>query len=189
MLLLAVAFQLLIQPFASFSMSFWLSYLSVGAVLLVINLVRLHSSTWLGKLRTLLITQIALSVFVIPISGYFFSGVSLLAIAYNLVFIPWFGFVVVPLLFIALSISFLVPALSKFVWQWMDLSLWPLSESLQYALGSWQPLSIELMWMFSLLCACLVLKRFFVMAGLAPTRCHYHHQYWVDWAKKYKLAH
>nr|WP_319555844.1 DNA internalization-related competence protein ComEC/Rec2 [uncultured Vibrio sp.] len=164
-LLLAVAFQLLIQPFASFSMSFWLSYLSVGSVLLVINLVRLHSSTWLGKLRTLLITQIALSVFVIPISGYFFSGVSLLAIAYNLVFIPWFGFVVVPLLFIALSISFLVPALSKFVWQWMDLSLWPLSESLQYALGSWQPLSIELMWMFSLLCACLVLKRFLLWQG------------------------
>nr|WP_321279770.1 DNA internalization-related competence protein ComEC/Rec2 [uncultured Vibrio sp.] len=164
-LLLAVAFQLFIQPFASFSMSFWLSYLSVGAVLLVINLVRLNSSTWLGKLRTLFITQIALSLFVLPISGYFFSGVSLLAIAYNFIFIPWFGFVVVPLIFIALSVSLLVPALSEFVWQWMDLSLWPLSESLQFALGSWQPLSIDLMWMFSLLCACLVLKRFLLWQG------------------------
>ncbi|MBR9875884.1 MAG: DNA internalization-related competence protein ComEC/Rec2 [Vibrionaceae bacterium] len=164
-LLLAVAFQLLIQPFASFSMSFWLSYLSVGMVLLVINFVRFKSGSWLGKWRVLFVTQLALSLFVIPISGYFFSGFSLLAIAYNLAFIPWFGFVVVPLMFIALSISLLLPAFSPLVWQLMDFSLWPLSESLQYAIGTWQPLSIELTWMLFLFCACLVLKRLLLKQG------------------------
>ncbi|MDV6250595.1 DNA internalization-related competence protein ComEC/Rec2 [Vibrio sp. EA2] len=164
-LLLAIAFQLLIQPFASFSISFWLSYLSVGVVLLVINFVRLENRNWLWKLRTLIVTQIALSVFVIPISGYFFSGFSLSAIAYNLVFIPWFGLVVVPLIFIALFVSLLLPALAKFLWQSVDLCLWPLSESLQFALGSWQPLSIALTWMLALFCTCLVLQRFLLWQG------------------------
>ncbi|WP_162889665.1 DNA internalization-related competence protein ComEC/Rec2 [Vibrio sp. dhg] len=164
-LLLAVAFQLLIQPFASFSMSFWLSYLSVGMVLLVINFVRFNNSSWRGKLRTLFVTQLALSVFVIPISGYFFSGFSLSSIAYNLVFIPWFGFVVVPLMFIALSTSLLLPTFSPIVWQLMDFSLWPLSESLQYAFGTWQPLSIELTWILFSLCTFLVLKRLLLWQG------------------------
>ncbi|UYI48066.1 DNA internalization-related competence protein ComEC/Rec2 [Vibrio natriegens] len=164
-LLLAVAFQLLIQPFASFSMSFWLSYLSVGMVLLVINFVRFNNSSWRGKLRTLFVTQLALSVFVIPISGYFFSGFSLSSIAYNLVFIPWFGFVVVPLMFIALSTSLLLPAFSPIVWQLMDFALWPLSESLQYAFGTWQPLSIEFTWILFSLCTLLVLKRLLLWQG------------------------
>ncbi|NVC95615.1 DNA internalization-related competence protein ComEC/Rec2 [Vibrio natriegens] len=164
-LLLAVAFQLFIQPFASFSMSFWLSYLSVGMVLLVINFVRFNNSSWRGKLRTLFVTQLALSVFVIPISCYFFSGFSLSSIAYNLVFIPWFGFVVVPLMFIALSASLLLPVFSPIVWQLMDFSLWPLSESLQYAFGTWQPLSIELTWILFSLCTFLVLKRLLPCQG------------------------
>ncbi|MEI8596901.1 hypothetical protein P4S64_01985 [Vibrio sp. M60_M31a] len=37
-------------------MSFWLSYLSVGMVLLVINFVRFNNSRWRGKLRTLFVT-------------------------------------------------------------------------------------------------------------------------------------
>ncbi|MDW2083524.1 ComEC/Rec2 family competence protein, partial [Vibrio sp. 1640] len=53
-LLLAVALQLFFQPFASFSLSFWLSYLSVGAVLFAVNTVQDSKEGRLGKLRILL---------------------------------------------------------------------------------------------------------------------------------------
>lgn len=158
--LLAVAIQLLVQPFASFSLSFWLSYLSVCAVLLAINLVQKQNSNWLSKFRVLLYTQFTLSLFVIPLSGYFFSGFSLSAVAYNLIFIPWFGFVVIPLMFLALFFSLVSTELSKWLWQWVDYSLWPLSESIEYALGSWQPLSVELTWLLFLLGCCFIMKRF-----------------------------
>ncbi|MGP8308219.1 DNA internalization-related competence protein ComEC/Rec2 [Vibrio sp. YIC-376] len=158
--MLAVAIQLFVRPFASFSMSFWLSYLSVCVVLFAINLVQKQNGNWLIKLRVLLLTQFALSLLVIPLSGYFFSGFSLSAIAYNLIFIPWFGFVVVPLMFLALFFSLISPAFSKYIWQWLDISLWPLSESIKYALGSWQPLSIEFTWLLILLGCCFIIKRF-----------------------------
>ncbi|MGY0616368.1 DNA internalization-related competence protein ComEC/Rec2 [Vibrio sp. FJH11] len=158
--LLAVAIQLFFQPFASLSMSFWLSYLSVCLVLFAINLVQKQQGNWLVKLKVLLVTQLALSLLVIPLSGYFFSGFSVSAMAYNLIFIPWFGFVVVPLMFLALCFSLISSAYAKYIWQGVDLSLWPLSESIQYALGSWQPLSIQLTWLLILLSGCFIIKRF-----------------------------
>ncbi|MDW2288283.1 ComEC/Rec2 family competence protein, partial [Vibrio sp. 1562] len=108
-LLLAVALQLFFQPFASFSLSFWLSYLSVGAVLFAVNTVQDSKEGRLGKLRILLLTQLILSLLIVPISGYFFSGFSWSSLVYNLVFIPWFGFVVVPIMFAALIASLLFP--------------------------------------------------------------------------------
>ncbi|MCV5927681.1 ComEC/Rec2 family competence protein, partial [Escherichia coli] len=69
-----MALQLFFQPFASFSLSFWLSYLSVGAVLFAVNTVQDSKEGRLGKLRILLLTQLILSLLIVPISGYFFSG-------------------------------------------------------------------------------------------------------------------
>ncbi|CAE6910561.1 DNA internalization-related competence protein ComEC/Rec2 [Vibrio sp. B1FLJ16] len=158
--LLAVAIQLFIQPFASFSMSFWLSYLSVGLVLFAVHLVQMQKGSLIAKIRAAFSMQLCLSLLVVPLGAYFFSGFSLSAILYNLVFIPWFGFVVVPLMFLALFLSLLLPDLANPVWQLVDFSLWPLSESLQYATGTWMPLSLETTWLFALLSVCLVLKRF-----------------------------
>ncbi len=64
-LLLAVALQLFFQPFASFSLSFWLSYLSVGAVLFAVNTVQDSKEGRLGKLRILLLTQLILSLLIV----------------------------------------------------------------------------------------------------------------------------
>ncbi|MCV5902470.1 ComEC/Rec2 family competence protein, partial [Escherichia coli] len=76
-LLLAVSLQLLVQPFASYSMSFWLSYLSVCAVLFAINLIRHQRGGWKARLKALLLTQLMLSALIVPVSGHFFSGFSL----------------------------------------------------------------------------------------------------------------
>ncbi|MEI8596902.1 ComEC/Rec2 family competence protein [Vibrio sp. M60_M31a] len=110
-------------------------------------------------------SQLALSVFVIPISGYFFSGFSLSSIAYNLVFIHRFGFVVVPsnvyrviYFFIATRILANSLAIDGFLFM-------AVKESLQYAFGTWQPLSIELTWILFSLCTFLVLKRLLLWRG------------------------
>ncbi|HHF3030891.1 TPA: DNA internalization-related competence protein ComEC/Rec2 [Vibrio diabolicus] len=159
-LLLAVALQLLVQPFASYSMSFWLSYLSVCAVLFAINLIRHQNGGWKAKLKVLLLTQLMLSVLIVPISGYYFSGFSLSSIAYNLAFIPWFGFIVVPLMFLALFSSLFLEMIAKSLWQLVDWSLQPLSTSIQYAIGSWQPISIEMTGLILAGIVCLVFQRF-----------------------------
>lgn len=158
--LLAVAIQLLIQPFASFSVSFWLSYLSVGLVLFAVHLVQTNNASLVFKIRAVFMVQLYLSFFVVPLSAYFFGGFSFSSILYNLVFIPWFGLVVVPLMFLALFLSLVLPELANPVWQLVDFSLWPLSKSLEYAPGTWLPLSLEMTWLLVLLSVCLILKRF-----------------------------
>ncbi|MGR5235397.1 DNA internalization-related competence protein ComEC/Rec2 [Vibrio alfacsensis] len=161
-LLLAVALQLFIEPFASLSMSFWLSYLSVAAVLLAVNVIEHKRGGWSSKLMSLFTVQLVLTCLIIPISGYFFSGTSLVSIIYNLVFIPWFGFVIVPLMFLALGASMLTLSISGFLWQWLDWALWPLSWSIQFAAGGWQFLSIEATLLVTAISLCLLLKRLLV---------------------------
>ncbi|HCG7086603.1 TPA: DNA internalization-related competence protein ComEC/Rec2 [Vibrio parahaemolyticus] len=157
-LLLAVALQLFFQPFASFSLSFWLSYLSVGAVLFAVNTVQDSKEGRLGKLRILLLTQLILSLLIVPISGYFFSGFSWSSLVYNLVFIPWFGFVVVPIMFAALIASLLFPMLATVLWYLLDIFLVPLSWSVRYAIGTWQPISAEWTFVIAVVSAVLVLR-------------------------------
>ncbi|EPO0023733.1 DNA internalization-related competence protein ComEC/Rec2 [Vibrio alginolyticus] len=159
-LLLAVSLQLLVQPFASYSMSFWLSYLSVCAVLFAINLIRHQRGGWKARLKALLLTQLMLSALIVPVSGHFFSGFSLSSIAYNLVFIPWFGFIVVPLMFLALFSSLFLEMIAKPLWHLVDWSLQPLSTSIQYAVGSWQPISMEMTMLVMVIVVCLIFQRF-----------------------------
>ena len=186
-LLLAVSLQLFVQPFASYSMSFWLSYLSVCAVLFAINLIRHQKGDWKAKLKTLLLTQLMLNALIVPVSGYFFSGFSLSSIAYNLVFIPWFGFIVVPLMFLALFSSLFLDMIAKPLWHWVDWSLQPLSMSIQYAIGSWQPISMELTMLVMAIMVCLIVQRFMfhyawclllsIIISIKLTS-EYEHQYW-----------
>ncbi|WP_221071264.1 DNA internalization-related competence protein ComEC/Rec2 [Vibrio alfacsensis] len=166
-LLLAVAIQLSMSPFAFFSMSFWLSYLSVAAVLLAVNEMQQGSKGRKQPLLALLKVQFLLTLLIMPISGYFFVGTSLASIFYNLVFIPWFGFVVVPVIFLALAVSSSLMTSSitywfpGVLWQLLDWLLWPMTWALEFAQGSWQPLSVEQSSLVLLVCVLFILRRFF----------------------------
>ncbi|MCC4224387.1 DNA internalization-related competence protein ComEC/Rec2 [Vibrio campbellii] len=159
-LLLAVSIQLFIEPFASFTMSFWLSYLSVVAVLLAVNVVQQRRGNWQTKLSSLLKIQLVLTLLIVPISGAFFSGTSLVSIAYNLVFIPWFGFLVVPLMFLALIVTPISFQLAGMLWQLVDWVLLPLTWSLQFAVGSWHFVSLPLTLTILAVAICGLLRRF-----------------------------
>jgi competence protein ComEC len=77
-----------------------------------------------------------------------------------LAFIPWFGFIVVPLMFLALFSSLFLEMIAKPLWQLVDWSLQPLSTSIQYAIGSWQPISMEMTMLVMAIVVCLIFQRF-----------------------------
>ena len=68
-----------------------------------------------------------------------FQGLSLASFAYNLIFVPWFSFVVVPLSLLAL-LAETVFNVSVF-WQWVDITIEPVFYALSFADSSWVPLS------------------------------------------------
>lgn len=139
LLLAVLALCLFLTPFAALSSSLWLSFFAVGCVYLAMAPFSVHDSTW-SKVKRLLVSQSLLLVLLAPVTSYFFGGFSVAALVYNLIFVPWFTIVVVPLIFAALAftgISVIAPA--TLFWQAADWALYPLTLSLPYAeLGWWR---------------------------------------------------
>ncbi len=131
--LLTLSAVLLIDPFASLSMSFWLSFIAVAIVIYLFSVTVQIQKTWLR----LIIAQLMLVLLMAPVSIYFFGGVSWLAVLFNLVFIPWFSFVVVPMLFLAVCCSYLSFPLSEYLWGMVYRVFDPLLWALQYSSKGW----------------------------------------------------
>lgn len=136
-ILLTLAAVLLWDPFTALSASFWLSFLAVSVVIYQISTINPQFTWW----KKTLVGQCRLAILMAPMSAYFFAGVSLYSVFYNLLFIPWFSFVVIPLLFLALIGTFIFQQAASGWWQWVDWSLWPLSHSFALSEQSWVDLS------------------------------------------------
>lgn len=118
-LLLALWVILLIDPFATLSASFWLSFIAV-AIIIYGSSGRIHwQHTWWhwGRLQWI----IALGL--LPLSLLFFQQVSLIGVVANMIAIPWIGFVVLPLCCFADLLLLLLPTtahfLLRFVLHWV----------------------------------------------------------------------
>ncbi|WP_242536130.1 DNA internalization-related competence protein ComEC/Rec2 [Vibrio sp. Vb2880] len=135
-ILLTLGALLLVSPFAPLSMSFWLSFLAVAVVLYQLASCSSTQRGW----RQLVMTQCTLVLLMTPISALFFSGFSLSSALYNLVFIPWFSVVIVPLLFLGLVLTSLFEQVD-WIWTLIDLSFWPLSHALTFSESSWVAVS------------------------------------------------
>ncbi|WP_413284711.1 DNA internalization-related competence protein ComEC/Rec2 [Vibrio sp. MA40-2] len=133
-LLWTMAVLLLIDPFSVLSVSFWLSFLSVASIYVLSTLRSLHQVSLVKKM---MIMQFSLTLIMLPVSALIFTGFSLSSCLYNLIFIPWFSFIVVPLIFVALGFSLLVPFCAGYIWQIVDLLLIPVSWSISFANMSW----------------------------------------------------
>lgn len=99
---LATIVVLCLDPIATMSASFWMSFTAVATLLVVLNRqsssaewrVAQHSRTaWCRRLVT---TQVVLSAALLPLVAGFFAEFSLIAMMVNLVAIPVFSFVLVP---------------------------------------------------------------------------------------------
>lgn len=117
-LLLALTLLLWLDPLAVLGAGFWLSFVAVGLLALV-----MQSGT-----RGLLRTQILLSLSGGVLAGWLFAGWSLLAVPVNLVLVPLFSLVVIPLALL----GSLVPGADGMLLACALLldGLWPLLEAL-----------------------------------------------------------
>lgn len=131
---------LLLDPFAVFSISFWLSFSAMAAVFLLVWLnnkqlmqASYHISTAIGqgkmervvyrvkrvvqatmrKVANLGYSQMLLTLLMLPIQVTVFSGVSLLSVMVNLIFIPIFSVLVLPVLLMAVALLVIAPSISR----------------------------------------------------------------------------
>ena len=98
-----------LDPFATLSQGFWLSFGAVGAIVFYLNRRRAANesiassgtSTGFGRratnvVRGWLAIQCAVSAVVVPMAGLFFGQLALASPFFNLLAIPWFSITVVP---------------------------------------------------------------------------------------------
>lgn len=106
---------LLIDPIATLSSSLWLSFTAMSAILIFIWMIQrkpqveetnlVYRKVWwrvnLGRFLTffkwLLLMQLALTLFMLPIQLLSFSAISIFALLINLVAIPLFSWLIIPL--------------------------------------------------------------------------------------------
>lgn len=103
---LALVAVLWLDLFAPLAAGFWLSFVAVGALLL------LDSSQWVrqSRITELLRLQLAVMLVLAPLTFAVFGGVSLIGFVVNLVAIPVVSFVFVPLVLAGALAAILAPA-------------------------------------------------------------------------------
>lgn len=103
--LLTIFLLILIEPFSLFSSSFWLSVYAV--FIIFITLWRfsfvLNQSNKLSKtIKSLLVIQLSLTLFLLPLTALFYQQISLISLLSNLVAVPVMSFIIIPLSLISL---------------------------------------------------------------------------------------
>lgn len=142
-LLFVLAVVFAVDPFASYSGSFWLSF---GAVVVILYLIARPNfpTHWWQKMVWL---QVGISLCLLPLSIWLFNGISYVSLLLNLIFIPWFSYVVVPLLLIALLALVSHVEYHTWIWQLGERSLSPILYVLDKVESGWLPISDTVMWL------------------------------------------
>lgn len=108
---LSMALVLVFNPFAIFSMSFWLSYTAVGCLLYGMS-ARLRPSGYWWKWGR---PQWVVFVGMLPLSLLFFQQITFVSMLANVVAIPWVSFLIVPELLLGLVVSLFQHRLAYFI--------------------------------------------------------------------------
>nr|WP_252724323.1 DNA internalization-related competence protein ComEC/Rec2 [Vibrio hepatarius] len=147
--LIILSWLLFIDPFSSVSASLWLTMWAVAIILLFMSLQPYHSAYW----KKALLLQFSLVLGMMPAIAMLFYGVSLSSFLYNILFVPWFSFVVVPsaLLALLLDIGFDI----TFLWDWVDWTIQPVFYAITFAEKSWLSLTNQqVIWLCFLIALC-----------------------------------
>ncbi|EOX1813156.1 DNA internalization-related competence protein ComEC/Rec2 [Vibrio cholerae] len=155
-ILLTLVAVLVWSPFTSLSNSFWMSFLAVAIVLYQLASQSQRQVWW----KALLWAQVFLVCLMAPVTAYFFGGLSVTAVLYNLVFIPWFSLVIVPALFLGLLLMVVWPSVAAAYWPWVDWTFLPLDWSLQFADVGWWVVPSKVQGVVAASVAILLLYRF-----------------------------
>ncbi|MBF0220358.1 MAG: DNA internalization-related competence protein ComEC/Rec2 [Gammaproteobacteria bacterium] len=133
--LLAVALLavLLVQPLATLTPGFWLSFTAVAAIFYLLRgrsnrvLAQWSAQRWWGGVLQrswqLVLLQLTLFLALMPLTAHFFGLVSLAAPLANIVAVPWVTLAVVPLLLLGALLLYLLPALAALLLQLAALAM------------------------------------------------------------------
>lgn len=146
-----VALLLIVEPLALLSDSFWLSVLAVAALIGWYRVFPLSAfprlfawqriAQWRRWVIGLLHLQIGITLCFLPVQFYFFEGTSPFAFLANLLIVPLYSIIIVPLILAALLLGELLP-----IWAWID-ALLQLSLTLLEPLSHhWLTLSRQTQW-------------------------------------------
>ena len=145
-LLLSLCVVLIFDPFSTLSSSLWMSFGAVAVVLYCVQLFALDrdKTSVIHRWGILLKVQSMLSFMILPLTMLFFQGFSTVSIVYNALFIPWFTFVVIPLLFLSIFTSIFLNIETTIFWELVDKSLSIVELLLPYSDSYWINSSNEL---------------------------------------------
>lgn len=128
-LLWCVVLCLIINPFSSLSMSFWLSFSAVCVVFLSLHFyqifIQIHRNSVIGKWSQIIAVQFGLFVLLAPVQGYFFTGISYLSPLINLISVPWVSITTVPLSLLAVVLEPINSEVVNALWFLADFSIAP----------------------------------------------------------------
>ncbi|WP_182440161.1 DNA internalization-related competence protein ComEC/Rec2 [Colwellia sp. RSH04] len=109
-ILLTIFIIILLEPLSVLTMSFWLSLYAVTCLFIITWRFKYYliSGNYLIRfLKGLVVVQLSLTLLLLPITALFFQQVSLVAIAANLIAIPWMSVISIPLaLFSIIALPF-----------------------------------------------------------------------------------
>lgn len=155
-LLLALFLVVLIDPLATLSIGFWLSFIAVAVILWHMGGRVVPMRGWRQGVRI----QLAVTLGLLPVLFLFFGQVSMISPLVNLIMVPWFSMVLVPMMLIGLP-ALLIPELAQIWFNWLgtlsgmtfDTLQW--FSTLSFAVSE-LPAQETLFW-FSALVGCLLL--------------------------------
>lgn len=166
-LLWCVVLCLIINPFSSLSMSFWLSFSAVCVVLLSLHcyqiFIPIHRNTVIRKWSQIIAVQFGLFALLAPVQGYFFTGISYLSPLINLVSVPWVSISTVPLSLLAVVFEPINTDVVKVLWFLADLSIAPVWWLAEQSGQAWLLLSKRV----NLIIICMIV--FVILRLLLPT--------------------
>ena len=122
-ILFALVIVLLINPFNVLNPGLYFSFLAVAIIFIVVNKIPVFNASFLNKIIALVFIQLALFIGLMPLSLYFFNGVSLAGLVLNLIAIPLLSFIIMPMLIIITLISSVLD---------ISILIWVLDNSLNY---------------------------------------------------------
>ncbi|MGN6513580.1 MAG: DNA internalization-related competence protein ComEC/Rec2, partial [Lysobacteraceae bacterium] len=137
-LALAALAMLLADPLSLLSAGFWLSFAGVAWLLWCLPASRAHDATadgWGGRLREFLAAQAVATIGLLPFGVVLFGQASLAGPVANLLAIPWWSLVVVPLALAGTALEALHAGTGAWCWRaaaWTFDLTWPWFERLAH---------------------------------------------------------
>ncbi|WP_289508435.1 DNA internalization-related competence protein ComEC/Rec2 [Pseudoalteromonas phenolica] len=165
MLSYALTLVLFLNPFSLLEPGLYLSFIGYATVIWILNKTKSHGFFSNPIIRLLLI-QSALLISLAPLSIYYFNGVSIVGLLFNLCVIPLLSLVIFPYIIICLLLNSVSINMDfMFVDYLLSLGLDMTTEYLiDYAWLAWSQLTIETVILFYLIVTLLLIKHFRVFS-------------------------